>query len=275
MEAIDPKEKKEFIIFELIQDSLGIKDPIILKNYLTEVFKDLANTVDNQNKKFMTKMAFYDYIKLPIYITEKVFNSFSKLTSQGLCEEEFVENFFKLYKGSFEETITVIFNISDFDKDGIIKKEEVKILLSQLPINEDYEVEEVKFKKDKKENKKDSVAEIYEMQMKCLKEIDEILDNCFDKLDNKMNLEQFTKITIEKNSEIFLRILCYLYEQMPFSGQNIEAMETKFNQIKDEDLKTINAEYEPRTKKSGSICIKSSKRNTLLLIWNGNFLKLI
>ena len=265
MEAIDPKEKKEFIIFELIQDSLGIKDPLILKNYLTEVFKDLANTVDNQNKKFMTKMAFYDYIKLPIYITEKVFNSFSKLTSQGLCEEEFVENFFKLYKGSFEETITVIFNILDFDKDGIIKMEEVKILLSQLPINEDYEVEEVKFKKDKKENKKDSLAEIYEMQMKCLKEIDEILDNCFDKLDNKMNLEQFTKITIEKNSEIFLRILCYLYEQMPFSGQNIEAMETKFNQIKDEDLKTINAEYEPRAKKSGSICIKSSKRNTLLL----------
>ena len=111
MEATDLKEKREFIIFELIQDSLGIKEPIILKNYLTEVFKDLANTVDNQNKKFITKMAFYDYIKLPIYITEKVFNSFSKLNTQGLCEEEFVTNFFKLYKGSFEETIEIIFNI--------------------------------------------------------------------------------------------------------------------------------------------------------------------
>ena len=265
MEAKDSKEKKEFIVFELIQDSLGIKDPIILKNYLTEVFKDLANTVDNQNKKFMTKMAFYDYIKLPIYITEKVFNSFSKLTSQGLCEEEFVTNFFKLYKGSFEETIEIIFNILDFDKDGIIKKEEVKILLSQLPINEEYEVEELKFKKDKKETKTDSVSEIYEMQMKCLKEIDDILDNSFDKLDNKMNLEQFTKAITGKNSEIFLRILCYLYEKMPFSGQNIEAMETKFNQIKEEDIKTINAEYEPRTKKSGSIYIKSSKQNPLLL----------
>ena len=189
MEATDLKEKREFIIFELIQDSLGIKEPIILKNYLTEVFKDLANTVDNQNKKFMTKMAFYDYIKLPIYITEKVFNSFSKLNTQGLCEEEFVTNFFKLYKGSFEETIEIIFNILDFDKDGIIKKEEVKILLSQLPINEEYEVEELKFKKDKKEIKTDSVSEIYEMQMKCLKEIDDILDNSFDKLDNKMNLD--------------------------------------------------------------------------------------
>ena len=221
--------------------------------------------MDNQNKKFMTKMAFYDYIKLPIYITEKVFNSFSKLNTQGLCEEEFVINFFKLYKGSFEETIEIIFNILDFDKDGIIKKEEVKILLSQLPINEEYEVEELKFKKDKKETKIDSVSEIYEMQMKCLKEIDDILDNSFDKLDNKMNLEQFTKAITEKNSEIFLRILCYLYEKMPFSGQNIEAMETKFNQIKEEDIKTINAEYEPRTKKSGSIYIKSSKQNPLLL----------
>ena len=76
----------------------------------------------------MTRMAFYDYKKLPIYIAEKLFMSFMKSSIQGLCEEEFVENFFKLYMGSFEETTTVIFNLLDFDKDGIIKKEDVKVM---------------------------------------------------------------------------------------------------------------------------------------------------
>ena len=120
------KEKQEFVTFELIQDSLGLKDPIIFKKYLIEVFNDLANSVNNQNKKFITRMAFYDYIKLPIFIAEKVFKSFSKLSSQGLCEEEFVDNLFRLYMGTFEETISIIFNILDFDRDEKNKKEDVK-----------------------------------------------------------------------------------------------------------------------------------------------------
>ena len=129
-------KQDEFVTFELIQDSLGLKDPTIFKKYLLEVFNDLANSVNSQNKKFITRVVFYDYIKLPIYIAEKVFKSFSKLSSQGLCEEEFVDNLFKLYMGSFEETITIIFNILDFDKDGIIKKDDVKIVLSYLPLND-------------------------------------------------------------------------------------------------------------------------------------------
>ena len=122
-----PKEQQEFVTFELIQDSLGIKDPSIFRYYLTEVFNDLVNSVNHENIKFITRMAFYDYIKLPIFIAEKVFNSFYNKSKQGLCEEEFVNNLFNLYMGSFEETIAIIFNILDFDKDGIIKKEDVTI----------------------------------------------------------------------------------------------------------------------------------------------------
>ena len=83
----DSKDKQEFVTFEVIQDSLGLKNPIIFKKYLTEVFNDLANSVNNQNKKFITRMAFYDYIKLPIFIAEKLFQSFMNLSTQGLCEE--------------------------------------------------------------------------------------------------------------------------------------------------------------------------------------------
>ena len=259
----DFKEKQEFVTFELIQDSLGLKDPTIFKKYLTEVFNDLANSVNNQNKKFITRMAFYDYIKLPIFIAEKVFKSFTKLSTQGLCEEEFVDNLFKLYMGSFEETISIIFNILDFDRDGIIKKEDVKIFLSYLPINDDEE-EGLGVKPKDEKNKTDLVTKIFGTQMKSLEEIDDILNKAFKKHEDKMNLNQFTEIIKENNSEIFLQILCFLYEQMPFSAENVEAMKIKYNQIKEEDLQTMAEDYRQRTKKSGSIRIKTPKRDTLL-----------
>jgi hypothetical protein len=54
---------------------------------------------------------------------------------EGLTDEEFVDGFFKLYIATFQETSKIIFNLLDFDKDGIIKKEDVKLILSYLPLN--------------------------------------------------------------------------------------------------------------------------------------------
>jgi hypothetical protein len=51
---------------------------------------------------------------------------------------------------------------------------------------------------------------------------------------------------------------------MPFSAENVEAMKIKYNQIKEEDLQTMAEDYRQRTKKSGSIRIKTPKRDTLL-----------
>ena len=248
------KDKEEFVTFETIQDSLGLNNPLLFKKYLKEVFNDLGNSVNKENKKFMTRMAFYDYIKLPIFIAEKLFKSFTKSSTQGLCEEEFVDNFFKLYMGSFEETTNVIFNLLDFDKDGIIKKDDVKIVLSYLPLNE---------QNDEKTEKTDLVSKIFGTQMKSLEEIDNIISETFNQFGGEMNLKQFTEIVTEKNSEIFLQILCFLYEQIPFSEKNVDALKIKYNIIKDDDYELISESYR-KNKKSSSIRIKTPKQSTLL-----------
>ena len=74
--------------------------------------------------------------------------------------------------GSFQETTKVIFNLLDFDKDGIIKKEDVKIILSYLPLNEVSE---------EKEKKLESVREVLGFQMQSLEEIDDIVSKTFKK----------------------------------------------------------------------------------------------
>jgi Ca2+-binding EF-hand superfamily protein len=47
--------------------------------------------------------------------------------------------------GTFKETAKTIFDLLDFDKDDIIKKEDVKIILSYLPLNEEIEEQEKTF----------------------------------------------------------------------------------------------------------------------------------
>ena len=242
MESINLKEKQEFIIFELIQDSLGLNDPILFKNYLTEIYNDIVNLINDQNVKLMTILAFNDYLKISMYITGKIYNSFSNKSPYGLTKEEFVDNMFKIYKGSFEETIKVIFNILDFDKEGIIKKDEVKLFLRHLPISGELEEEEKaeeKRLKGKNENGEDITDRILKIQMKSLEEIDKIIDSSFNKFGDKMNLEQFTEITIKQNSEIFLRILFFLCYRMPFSSQNVEEMRAKYNKTNEIDFQKI------------------------------------
>ena len=258
------KENPEFITFKSIQDSLGLKDPNILKIYLIEIFNDLADLKDDQNKKIFSRFVFCIYTKLPIFIAYKVFESFSKLSPEGLYEEEFVNNFVKLYMGSFEEVLSIIFNILDFDKDGKLIKDDIKLFLSYLPlkgVDEEYDLENYKEKNEGNVN--DITTKIFEIQMKSLEEINNKINKAFKKIPYSMDLTQFTQLITEKNSEIFLQILCFLYDKMPFTAENVEALEMKYNQIKKENL-LINSLDNDDTKNSNQIKIKIPKNSTLL-----------
>ena len=43
------REKQEFDIFELIQDSLGFNNPFLFKKYLIEVFNNFRNSENKEN----------------------------------------------------------------------------------------------------------------------------------------------------------------------------------------------------------------------------------
>ena len=256
----DPDKKgkinKDYIIFETIQESLGIKNPNLFKKYLQEVFVDLSIKFENSKTKCLSRLTFYDYIKLPIFISEKLFNSFATSSQQeGLKEEEFVIGFFKLYMGTFSETTQMIFNLLDFDKDGIIKKEDVKIILSYLPLNDVSE---------EKEKKLESVREVLGFQMKSLEEIDDIVSKTFKKYENKMNFEQFKDTVQNKKSDVFLQIICFLYLEKPFSSKNIESLKLKYDDIEDDEYEEIVKAYRSRSRKGISVRIKTPNQESTL-----------
>ena len=124
------EEQEDYITFEILQESLQITEPQIFKKYLQEIFNDLSSKSKLDNIKYMSKTTFYDYIKLPIFISEKLFSSFCKRNKEGLTIDEFVNGFFKLYTGSFEDTAKIIFDLLDFNKDKFINIDDVKMILT-------------------------------------------------------------------------------------------------------------------------------------------------
>ena len=229
------KDNAEYVTFSSLQDCFKLNDPGIFRKYLMEVFNDLADLKDKNDQNYLGKISFYDYINLPIFISEKVFNSFSKSTSKGLTEKEFVDNLFKLYKGSFHEIIEIIFNILDYDKDQKIVKEDIKMFLSHLlldVINDYYGLRIGAINQNGSNN-------IYDKQKESLNEANNILNEKLETMQSEIDLMQFTEIIIHKNSKIFLTIICFLYNKMTFNRDNYEAFKIKFNQIKEDEEESI------------------------------------
>ena len=239
METHILKENQEFITFESIQNSLGLNNPIMLKYYLLEIYNDLSNKIEEFDKICISKITFYEYFKFSIFIADKIFKSFSNISPEFLIKEEFVDNLFILYNGSFQETLKLIFNILDYDKDGKVDSEDIKIFLRYLPINS-------------------SNSEILENQMKSLEEINNMVNNAFINSEKIIDLKQFTQIILENDSEIFLQILCFLYDKRPFSKDNIEAVKIKYNKNKEEDINLLSS------KNKNQILMNMPKNNTLL-----------
>ena len=184
---MDQGNNNSYVDFESLQKILGLNDMTLFMGYLKEIYKDLAERSEEDKKKGINKVTFYDYIKLPIFIGEKLFCALDKNQDNFLNSEEFIEGLLNLYMGDFDSTLEIIFRMLDFDKDGYINKEDIKVILSYLPLKADNSEIEYKF------------------QMQSLSEIDEILKN--------INEAEFSKVIQNKQSDIYLQILCFLYQK--------------------------------------------------------------
>ena len=233
----------DYVDFDTLQKMLGINDMTLFLSYLKEVYKDLSDRSEDK-KKGINKVTFFDYIKIPIFIAEKLFSALDKDEDTFLNSHEFIEGLQDLYMGDFETTLELIFKILDFDKDGKITKEDTKVLLSYLPL------------------KTDNTQIEYKFQMQSLNEIDEILEKTFGKK-HHIKQDEFEKIIESRQSDVYLQILCFLYQKKPFNSQNLRP-------LKDSKKKVI---FAPHSKKSSPDLLLSSFSGEHTKKKNGNSIK--
>lgn len=110
----------------------------ILKEYFNECFDDLTSKINNENNSSsLPKISFISYLGLPCFIGESIFNTFIQRYKEkektNLGSEGFCKGMIDLYfSSSIDNFIKILFDVFDFDFDGVIFKEDVELVLIYL-----------------------------------------------------------------------------------------------------------------------------------------------
>ena len=116
-----------------------------------------------------------------------------------------------LFSENFEKLAKFIFDFYDFDKDGEISKEDVRVVLSYIPLNiQKYSKEKLKFENEEFKDRVESQDELHLL-----------LEKCFQKFEY-LNETEFSNTIENISSDIFLFILIFLLEKKPFSKTTIQ-----------------------------------------------------
>lgn len=189
--------------------------------YLKQIFFDLSEITEELTKhkshevRKIPKATLLQYFDFPPFINEKWYNIFDRKNTEFVRFESFRDIMSKLYLGSFRESSEIIFQLYDFDNDGVIKKDDIRLMLSFLPLKEEQN------------------SSKYKNQIDSLQDIQELLKQIFSEGNTQLNFNQFlTQIETQK-SDIYIHMLCFLYYKKPFETNTIniikKAHENKTN----------------------------------------------
>ena len=198
-----------------IRKGLQIQDEELLHKYLKEIWSDLSKrTIENE--KGLTKVTFNKYYDLPGIISERLFSCFDKDKDGVLGLNEFVEGMQSLFSQaeSFDSLAKFIFNLYDFNSTGIIKKDDVRVVLSYVPLQKTDTTTVVK---DNIEIVEDNFDDRVESQ----EQLFHILNIAFKKKE-EMNFVEYINVVKNVNSDIFILLLMFLLEKKPFSSYSIQ-----------------------------------------------------
>jgi len=243
--------------------NLKLSYSINFECYLKEVCIDLINRrIKNandpiklktiQNIPGITKYIFSKYYSLPGIIGDRLFRVFDS-NNNGILEfNEFKSGMISLFCGDYEKTLRFIFDFYDFDGNGKISKEDIKIVLlyilysnKNLNLNNNNEHEIII------NNSNNS----YENQL------DEMLNVCFNKKKDVINFSDFANIIENINADIYFITYIFLLKQKPFSYKSIEQYGNN-NNIGENNINELYYPETTRNYKTGNLAILSKKINT-------------
>ena len=197
--------------------------------YLKDIWVDLFSRVtENKNDKDksvklngLSKVVFNSYYNLPGLIGDRLFKVFDTNCNNSIELIEFVEGMRTLFYEDYEKNSRFIFDFYDFDNDGKISQEDIRVVLSYITLT---------YMEPNNSEKKiiDGINISYKNRLTSQEELCDILSNCFNDSHIKtsiINYKQFKYIIENINSDIYLMIFLFLLERKPFTNKNIKSYE--------------------------------------------------
>ena len=116
--------------------------------YLKTLFTDLLHRFahEEDDNVHLAKVTFVEYTQLPGIINSRLFYMFQRTkylyplsleVRDYITEQQFVENFKTIFMGDLDQKMKFTFDMYDFDNDGFITPEDVRIMMSYMPFNRD------------------------------------------------------------------------------------------------------------------------------------------
>ncbi len=203
-----------------IRKGLQIQDGELLTKYLKEIWSDLSKRT-NENSRGITKVTFNKYYDLPGIISERLFACFDQDKDEILSLNEFVNGMQSLFSQgeSFDSLAKFIFNLYDFNSTGIIKKDDVRVVLSYVPLQRNEQSTLIK-------DNIEIIEDKFEDRVESQEQLFSILNIAF-KNKEEMNFEEYTNVIKNVNSDIFILLLMFLLEKKPFSSYSIQVYSIK------------------------------------------------
>jgi len=215
------KEKVEKVDVEQMTRNLRVDNAQAFSNYLKDVFTDLyGRVVENKNDpkekqvKYngITKSIFDKYYELPGIIGDRLFRVFNKKNREYINLNEFSSGMKNLFCEDFDKTSKFIFDFYDYDNNGKINKEDIRVILSYITLGDDIT------------SKTPMKNLTYTNRISSQEELNNILKICFKDIKGEfMTYEDFKKVVEEVNSDIYLMIYLFLLGNKPFKKENIES----------------------------------------------------
>ncbi len=191
----------EKLDINLLIKSFKVVNIEIFQSYLKEIWLDL--TERSEKKKGIDKITFNSYYRLPGILSLRLFSVFDKGHTEYIDMNEFLNGMTKLFCGSFEETTKFIFDFYDFDKDGLIDKEDIRTVLSYVGLNNENNNSELQGYL----NRVNSQIELYNLLERSFKQVNK----------EKINYNEFINIIENTASDIYILILLFLLDKKPFN----------------------------------------------------------
>ena len=208
---METKIENKNVNVEEILKKYKVTNKTVFISYLKEVWTDLVTRSDNK-KLGINKLTFSTYYKLPGIISERLFRVLNKSNTNYLDSNEFITGLKTLFCETFDENSRFIFDFYDFDKDGIVSKEDIRVVLSYVTLQT--------------EEMLSPTANNYNERVKSQDELFDILNKCFAKNETEqINYKQFVSIIENINSDIYFLILLFLYEKKPFTKVGLSQYE--------------------------------------------------
>lgn len=99
---------------------------------LKKIWKDLSERTTDDG---IDKITFLNYININGLLGERLFLKFDICKAGFISFDDFVNNLSVLYLGTTKEQIKFLFDICDINKDGLIPKQDLLMILNCIPKN--------------------------------------------------------------------------------------------------------------------------------------------